>query len=451
MGVKKVVRVEGTTQTDGPLIVPVGTSVLLKALRDPGDAMVEQTGPFPADWPKWSFKKSTDVNDQQLESQTGSRQIPFSQTKPGAYKVKAECGSSNGEIEVTFFSVEIHYPHGDPTVSATSTAWNNRLSDGANKSNELTFTETASPECPVPCEARILPVSAIDAIAPRLTWDITDIGEIQATWSQHVEGNSTTGQGWQITATYLSPDGLPSNNSDFGAKTVTLFLDGESIDTANIEVFYLKDERNHPGTNMTPPGEVGISRAPNWFYYWHQALEAGNNVYYNQKIGTTVMAKVPAMKDWSYDKAYNKNEIWIHYVSKADTRPSAIRTDRTGIDLFANALLHEAVHVDQIQRADSLLDQNGQGDTKWEHGWSWNKTPRNHYNVRPGGRRNWIYLDSNNNDLPDGWLTDSDNTDSDNSVEPEARAAETVSENTHWMLDWGNPGKQHMTNQDYRN
>ena len=106
VGVKKVVRVEGTTQTDGPLIVPVGTSVSFKALRDPGDAMVEQTGPFPADWPKWSFKKSTDVNDQQLESETGSRQISFSRTEPGEYIVKAQCGTSSGTFTVTFVGVE---------------------------------------------------------------------------------------------------------------------------------------------------------------------------------------------------------------------------------------------------------------------------------------------------------------------------------------------------------
>ena len=102
VGVKKVVRVEGTTQTDGPIIVPVGTSVSFKALRDPGDAMVEQTGPFPADWPKWSFKKSTDMNDQQLESQTGNRQISFSRTEPGEYIVKAQCGTLATEISLKF-------------------------------------------------------------------------------------------------------------------------------------------------------------------------------------------------------------------------------------------------------------------------------------------------------------------------------------------------------------
>ena len=106
VGVKKAVRVEGTTQTDGPIIVPVGTSVSFKALRDPGDAMVEQTGPFPADWPKWSFKKSTDMNDQQLESQTGNRQISFSRTEPGEYTIKAQCGTSSGTFTVTFVGVE---------------------------------------------------------------------------------------------------------------------------------------------------------------------------------------------------------------------------------------------------------------------------------------------------------------------------------------------------------
>jgi len=167
------------------------------------------------------------------------------------------------------------------------------------------------------------------------------------------------------------------------------------------------------------------------------------NVLYNSNTWDPT-AEVPAMRRWSYNATYNKTSIWINHAFENDTRPGPVATNRTGIDLFANVVLHESVHVDQIQRADALLTQNGQAMTIWRHGWAWNQPPQQQNHFNPG--QDFGFLDEDNNDLPDSWTTNGDG-----GVEPEARRAETSDNNAHWELNWGNPGKQHNVNQEYQN
>ena len=243
-----------------------------------------------------------------------------------------------------------------------------------------------------------------------------------------------------MTATYQAAIRLPDNNNDFGRKNVILLFDGAAIDSSDFEVFYPKDETNHPGGDQTPPNRSS-ARSPNWFYYWNRAIGAQVNIFYYDKT-MDPMAETPAMRRWSYNATYNKTAIWVHRVAEEDLREGIAHTDRTGIDLFANAILHESVHVDQIQRADALLTQNGQAMTIWRHGWAWNQPPQQQNHFNPG--QDFGFLDQDNNDLPDSWTTNGDG-----GVEPEARRAETSNNNAHWELDWGNPGKQCKTNQKY--
>ena len=45
-------------------------------------------------------------------------------------------------------------------------------------------------------------------------------------------------------------------------------------------------------------------------------------------------------------------------------------------------------------------------------------------------------------DIPNSWEPQ-------DGVEDGAEAAETITEDTHWESDWGDPGKQHETKQVY--
>ncbi|PYK29610.1 MAG: hypothetical protein DME57_09785 [Verrucomicrobia bacterium] len=60
--------------------------------------------------------------------------------------------------------------------------------------------------------------------------------------------------------------GLPSQNDAFGKKKVQLLVDGQSIESATVKVFFPKLATNHPG---------GVKGNPNWFYYWKEGDVCG--------------------------------------------------------------------------------------------------------------------------------------------------------------------------------
>lgn len=64
---------------------------------------------------------------------------------------------------------------------------------------------------------------------------------------------------------------LPPSNEDFGRKKVLFEVDGETVDYAEIEVFFPPTDTNHPADG--PDG-------PNWFYYYWQAYGRPERVYY---------------------------------------------------------------------------------------------------------------------------------------------------------------------------
>jgi len=144
--------------------------------------------------------------------------------------------------------VEIKKPAGDPSLPAGT--------GGANQWNERVYDVASPGVATVVCEAEDTPN------ADKLRWTLEDVGEIQATWEPHVDGNSHTGKGLNPTATFA---GLPAQYTGFGSKTITLTMDEPGItssDTQEVEVFFTCAAGNHPGE----------SAEPNWYYYSLQIL-----------------------------------------------------------------------------------------------------------------------------------------------------------------------------------
>lgn len=231
---------------------------------------------------------------------------------------KTVSSNPNGKVKFTAVKVEIKTPHGDPTQNAGA--------EGANNTNELSYGGGA-PECIVLCEAEAT------ALADKLRWTITDVGGIKAKWNPHVDGDEYVGIGLNPIATY--PE-MPLQNSDFGAKTITLTMeDVTASDTTNVEIFFAKTATNHPD----PPdatyvvGDPLNPKWPNWMFYWMQTVtlvSGGLTFEYGPpKTGfyagtTTVVVYNDAMGSYS--------------------APYGVNNPLNGIDTFAWTMIHESQH-----------------------------------------------------------------------------------------------------------
>ncbi len=280
-----------------------------------------------------------------------------------------------GPATGTSYSLEITTPNDDPTTTT-----------GANATNERTYTTAASPVLTVPCVAGSVPDPS------KLRWRIDDAGSIRATWVPHVSGDPYTGTGASPTATYT---GMPTDNSAFGAKTITLTMDGSSCtDSQVVELFFPKLATNHPG------GQAG---SPNWFCYWRQAV--GNPPNLVHEAGAGLYGHVKAMVFWNYAIALApKTEITINDLAAGvdpgcfeNTIHGAVRT--TGIATFWDTIVHEGVHVTQIAAADPLVGTAP--GTPWEKGWSWNRINDNHWGIGADGKPGRVGVDDDSDGTVD--------------------------------------------------
>jgi hypothetical protein len=237
--------------------------------------------------------------------------------QPGTYSctftatATRECAPDSitiGPETAQAIGLEITTPNGDPTTSA-----------GANATNERTYsTAGVDPTVTVPCAA------ASVADPTLLRWTIDDVGSIRATWSPSVPGDPYTGTGVSPTATFT---GMPPNYTDFGAKTITLTVDGRpncpGQDTQIVEIFFGKDDTNNPG-----------GTDPNWYYYWSQALGVTGDHTYNGALSTS-NTTVTSATSWTIE--IGSNASW-----PGGNPP----TGQTYINGFWATNLHEFWHRD---------------------------------------------------------------------------------------------------------
>lgn len=137
-------------------------------------------------------------------------------------------------------------------------------------------------------------------------------------------GDTSTGNGLTSTATFTTPAaGLPTDNSAFGAKTVSLSIIGAGeMDTATVEIFYPRDSSNHAG---------GQGGSPNWYHYWSQT---------SADYGTHTWV---AGGGTGYTNFVDGE--WQAFIQNAQGHTAGgTWDDAEGIDLFANLVRHEEQH-----------------------------------------------------------------------------------------------------------
>jgi hypothetical protein len=208
-----------------------------------------------------------------------------------------------------------------------------------------------------------------------------------------IEGSTMTmqpasGKGPTLKVRY---EGLPSDNSQFGPKTVQALVNVggcKAYDSKEVKVFYNRDAKNNPGGDY-----------PNWFYYWKQT-PAGKpkNQIINIKYGGTTVQNCTQANCPAFYQTGDHATIYVCDLAKlgptfATTFPLLYLTPpyykglttTTQIDTFAVAVRHEFEHwiVEHNYRGGKTpaefepwdKDNDGLPDAM-EHKWGFDKTKR---------------------------------------------------------------------------
>jgi len=164
----------------------------------------------------------------------------------------AEPGQYTAQIRVRIYStyiwsdthtfyilnVQITEPDGDPEYDY-----------------QFSFNSAGTGVCVIPETGQLTGTTGIPALNADLKWTLEDISGSNKT------SNPSSAEGPNVTFTYT---GLPSSNSEFGDKTLTLTHQPSGLQaTMDLEIFFPKWGSNHGG---------GISSNPNWFHYWNSSV-----------------------------------------------------------------------------------------------------------------------------------------------------------------------------------
>jgi len=264
------------------------------------------------------------------------------------------------------FKVEFVTPGQDPVNSPNSTV-------GDHAQNEYTYSAAKPSVLTVTLRAKVDPPGKVNEAKSRVKFSVSAIPGSTLTWDGAGDGSATTVSGafLESVATFTT---LPANNSDFGKKTATLYKDNAIVDKRDYEVFFPRDEKNHPG---------GDANAPNWFHYWSQVSGIANLTYAGPS-GSNTLAQVRGMTQWSYMAAPDKTLLYIfdEVLTQSPYRPYGCGIQVSGIDGFVATAVHEDMHITQIGRADPLVPSVA----CWQYGYSWNQgANHNHYSPGPDG------------------------------------------------------------------
>jgi hypothetical protein len=205
------------------------------------------------------------------------------------------CGSSEKRTTIYVVKVQIVEPAETPVTS-----------------NNFAFNSAT----PGVCDVHVIGTTGVSNLNPGLEWTLTAIS------------------GSTLTSVPSPPKGscpvfayttLPSSNSQFGEKTLTLTHPLPPAeckqDMHEVEIFFSRDATNNPGgTN------------PNWYYYWSQTSASTGSHQYNANIG--------------YDGQYTCGDNHFEIGPSAKNQDGGYYVDGDGIDNFGSTCLHEKAHMD---------------------------------------------------------------------------------------------------------
>ena len=318
----------------------------------------------------------------------GYWQAELDMSVPRTYLLTATCQTNTiMQMKLHVVRAKIIKPHGNPKLSPPDP---DDLS-GANETNELVYNEIPIvPTLTVDCQAASTP------LADRLRWEITGIPDAALSWTNQEphEAIANEGRGRISVAKF---EGMPQNNNGFGSKKVKLKFDFNAHinNSADIEVFFLRDGEKHPGNEGKPIFE----RTPNWFHYWKQVAEIDDITVDNLHFVYSLMlpAHVPAMTLWQYPDPVNPiMNLDKTRVEMGDIIPTFgigrafdAGAVYSGIDHYMAIVIHENRHVEQIAERDALLSgaEYAWPDVQryFANGWSFNVSNHNHWALGPKG------------------------------------------------------------------
>jgi hypothetical protein len=350
-------------------------------------------------------------------------------------------GDSSGPIliEQPVVPLEFITPAGDP-VNAPVDAGTNPASipDGA---NEFTFSTATSGVLTMKLKVKVPGIGSMPAAEQaKFTFELDTITNSTFNWdATDNPGGRVKASGDYITAkaTYT---GLPEQNDQFGLKKARLKYDGNVIAKAEFEVFFPRDETNHPGK--------GAGTDPNWFFYWLQTV--------------TLLGPNPVVEYTKSGSAYNPNTNKFK-LSDGDRlsydAPYGTNNPLQGIDNFAWTARHESQHYKDWC---DYWDVENQGVTKWQAAYG-KDGPDDNKDPQTTSKLGSDYLPNNVEDLNLNKAFDGgDRYDWSNGLSNLAGTpaaiiddAEDYTCKRHKTVkgdhskDWANPGMQHKTLDKY--
>jgi hypothetical protein len=273
-----------------------------------------------------------------------------------------EGGNVAGSRVAYLRKVDLISPAGNPDNDPV----NNPIDGGdgtgtvPNGANEFTFSTASNGVLTIQFKAEVGGGSSVlNAIKDRVTFTIENIGQAPS-WNAANPGGKASVSGNYLVAT-ATFTGLPENNSDFGKKKVELLFDGNVLEKSEIEVFFPKHAKNHPGTNA--------GTDPNWFYYWKDGKVCGipTDAIYDPQPGVYGYVRPGVDRILRLgDLAAETNsgpEVYLSSTIKPGTQPPATYGSLTvtgigeGILCAAETVEHELYHLtiydDQVGKSDA--------------------------------------------------------------------------------------------------
>lgn len=209
-------------------------------------------------------------------------------------------------------------------------------------------------------KAEVTPANAesLKKMQDKVLFKMGNIGNSKMEWDPANPGGKPTVEGNFLTAK-LKFTGLPAKNDDFGEKKIELLVDGTTMETVPVKIFFPKLALNHPG---------GKSTDPNWFYYWQEGKVCG--------IAATDIYDGPH-GGWGYSKPSVDSIVRLSVLAPmANSGPEVYKSGISygsltvtgvgkGIKCVAETIEHERHHIliyqsfHQAIAGDATLDPDG--------------------------------------------------------------------------------------------
>lgn len=173
----------------------------------------------------------------------------------GTHNTDAAFPGAGKVAHLTIYKLEFVTPAGDPVTAPCS--------DAKDGQNEFTYDD-ATASLTLPLKVRVRP--SLDPSNGRQgVFALPAISGTILEWEGHSNGSAGVVEDeFTARATYRD---YPTQNNDFGHKTVTFTFDGMTI-SQDFEVFFPKRGKNHPPCATCP-------NCSNWFYYWREGNVCG--------------------------------------------------------------------------------------------------------------------------------------------------------------------------------